>query len=183
MNDPVKRVANALLNRVHSSRPPLLIDLRFPIQTQLQLYADQRTHSGYGGGIFPYLGRPPANIDFAQMACEPPAPHMRFYHPRLPWYIDLMSASYMQRLTVWEVIEGVWRELQKPITSRDFYNEEMGTTARDLVTIAFRSRCKATGETSKGVRRVDWLGMDGEWIWTGIVRNRSGMWEIKTRKI
>ncbi|KAJ3968012.1 hypothetical protein EV361DRAFT_952706 [Lentinula raphanica] len=273
MNDPVKRVANALLNRVHSSRPPLLIDLRFPIQTQLQLYADQRTHSGYGGGIFPYLGRPPANIDFAQMACEPPAPHMRFYHPRLPWYIDLMSASYMQSrggvpgtpgygvgygvvgLTVWEVIEGVWRELQKPITSRDFYNEEMGTvmsggrnrstslttpspympptplsthsalpspgypsgydmygqpqppqTARDLVTIAFRSRCKAVGqeiygdskrgkldyshigpgeagETSKGVRRVDWLGMDGEWIWTGIVRNRSGMWEIKTRKI
>ncbi|KAJ3748089.1 hypothetical protein DFH05DRAFT_1522511 [Lentinula detonsa] len=280
MNDPVKRVPTTLLHRISSSRPPMLIDLRFPIQTQIQLQTSQHNHFGFGsGGIFPYLGRPPSRIDLAQMACEPPSPHMRFYHPKLPWYIDVMSASAVQSrggaipgtpglgvgfgvigLTVWEVIEGVWRELQRPITSRDFYNEEMGTimsggrtrsssltspspfsshlpltplsphstlpspgyspaynhemygqsqppqTARDLVTIAFRARCKAVGqelfgdskrgqpdyghigqgeagEISKGVRRIDWLGIDGEWVWTGIVRKSSGMWEIKTRKV
>ncbi|KAJ3937807.1 MAG: hypothetical protein NXY57DRAFT_6741 [Lentinula lateritia] len=279
MNDPVKRVPNSLLHRTSSSHPPTFIDLRIPIQTQMQLHAEQRTHFGYGsGGIFPYLNRPPNSIDFAQMACEPASPHMRLYHPRLPWYIDLMSTSAIAAsradagpstpgfgvgygvigLTVWEVIEGVWRELQKQITSRDFYNEEMGTvmtggrtrstsltshspfsshmpltplssnsalplspghgydmygqpqlqptqTARDLVSMAFRSRCKFVGqelfgdskrakldfghfgqgearEMSKGVRRVDWLGMEEEWVWTGIVRKSSGMWEIKTRK-
>ncbi|KAJ3888389.1 hypothetical protein GG344DRAFT_17434, partial [Lentinula edodes] len=132
---------------------------------------------------FPYLNRPPNSIDFAQMACEPASPHMRLYHPRLPWYIDLMSATPgfgvgygVIGLTVWEVIEGVWRELQKQITSRDFYNEEMGT-----LDFGHFGEGEAR-EMSKGVRRVDWLGMEEEWVWTGIVRKSSGMWEIKTRK-
>jgi len=171
---------------------------------------------------------------------------MRFFHQRLPWYIDVVSVSAsghrgrmnvgvgmgVMGLTVYEVLEGVWKELQRPITSRDFYNEEMGavmsampsspytphspfpggfanppspgragpqTTARDLVTVAFRARCKAVGqlygdhpmaemgqaeagEISKGVRRIDWLGMEGEWAWTGIVR-KGGMWELKTRRV
>ncbi|KAJ3855959.1 hypothetical protein EV368DRAFT_33550 [Lentinula lateritia] len=143
----------------------------------MQLHAEQRTHFGYGsGGIFPYLNRPPNNIDFAQMACEPASPHMRLYHPRLPWYIDLMSASAVAASRAGAVIEGVWRELQRQITSRDFYNEEMGT-------LDFGHFGEGeTREMSKGVRRVDWLGMEEDWVWTGIVRKSSGMWEIKTRK-
>lgn len=212
----------------------MLIDLRFPIQSQLQ--------QPHNMSIFPNLRRPPTSIDFAQMATDPPTSHMRFFHQRLPWYIDVVSTSAAAHgghgvgmgvlgLTIYEVLEGVWRELQRPITSRDFYNEEMGTimssmtnsphtplspfpggpppspgrgqlqtTARDLVTTAFRTRCKLVGqnlygdppmhevgpgeasEISKGVRKIDWLGMDAEWLWTGIAR-KGGMWELKTRRI
>ncbi|KAJ4490651.1 hypothetical protein J3R30DRAFT_3233632, partial [Lentinula aciculospora] len=124
---------------------------------------------------FPSLNRPPSTIDFTQMACEPSTPHMRFYHPRLPWYIDVVSASAMSS-RAGAVIEGVWRELQRPITSRDFYNEEMGTLDSGHIGEG------EGAEISKGVRRVDWLGIEGDWVWTGIVRKSSGMWEIKTRK-
>ncbi|KAF5343703.1 hypothetical protein D9757_014191 [Collybiopsis confluens] len=243
MYDQVKRNPHPLLQRVSSSSshpPSLFVDLRFPLDAQMH-------------GIFPRLGRPPINIDFAQMAAEPFSPHMRFFHPRLPWYIDIYSASALATggrpalqhrggivgLTVWEVIEGIWKELQRPITSRDFYNQEMSAvmnngrgrsssmssphplppsspytggfsphsggpqpiTARDLVTAAFRSRCKSVGqlfgdplrapdvgraeseEISQGVRRVDWLGMEEEWVWTGIQRRSGGLWEIKTRRM
>lgn len=37
------------------------------------------------------------------------------------------GAGAVLGLTVYEVLEGVWRELQKLATNRDFYNEEMGT--------------------------------------------------------
>ncbi|KIK55958.1 hypothetical protein GYMLUDRAFT_76318 [Collybiopsis luxurians FD-317 M1] len=254
MYDQVKRIPSQLLQHISSSSgqpPSIFIDLRFRPNAQMQ-------------GMFPRLGRLPVGIDFAQMAAEPPSPHMRFFHPRLPWYIDVYSASALANggpafhygagagggavgrgavgLTVWEVIEGVWRELQRPITSRHFYNQEMSVvmrsssassphrpltplsphhglpppspyggypgnpgpsqsiTARDMVTSAFRIRCKSVGqlfgdskrvdtgpheaeEISKGVKKVDWLGMEGEWIWTGISRRSGGLWEIRTRRV
>ncbi|KAJ3796333.1 hypothetical protein GGU11DRAFT_686004 [Lentinula aff. detonsa] len=192
MNDPVKRVPTTLLHRISSSRPPMLIDLRFPIQTQIQLHASQRNQFGFGsGGIFPYLGRPPSRIDLAQMACEPPSPHMRFYHPKLPWYIDVISSltspspfSSHLPLTPLSSHSTLPSPGYSPAYNHEMYGQSQPPqTARDLVTIAFRARCKAAGEISKGVRRVDWLGIDGEWVWTGIVRKSSGMWEIKTRKV
>ncbi|KAE9404707.1 kinase-like protein [Gymnopus androsaceus JB14] len=223
ITDPVRFNLHSLLHQISSSHPPMRIDLRYPIQSQLQNI------------IFPLLRRPPTSIDLAQMATEPPTPHMRFFHPRLPWYIDVVSVDVgmdVMGLTVDEVLEGVWKELQRPIKSQDFYNEEMGAvmsampsspytphspfpgeftnppspglagpqmTARDLMTVAFRARCKAVGqlygdhpmaemgqveagEISKGVRRIDWLGMEGEWAWTGIVR-KGVMWELQTRRV
>ncbi|KAE9404706.1 kinase-like protein [Gymnopus androsaceus JB14] len=222
MMDLVRRNPHSLLHRIFSYNPPMQIDFRYPIQSQLQNI------------IFPHLRRPPTSIDLAQMATEPPTPHMRFFHQRLPWYIDVVSVSASGHrgrmnvgvgmgvvgLTVYEVLEGVWKELQRPITSRDFYNEEMGavmsampsspytphspfpggfanppsldragpqTTARDLVTVAFRARCKAVGQLY-GDHPMAEMGQaeTGEiskgWAWTGIVR-KGGMWELKTRRV
>ncbi|KAF9072027.1 hypothetical protein BDP27DRAFT_1320936 [Rhodocollybia butyracea] len=216
MSDPVKRVPNLLLFRVSSSRPPLFVDLRFPLQTQLE----RNSHPSSPMPVFPVLNRPPTSIDFTQMACEPAAPHMRLYHPRIPWYIDVVSASAQAGrggvgvgvvgLTVWEVIEGVWRELQRPISARDFYNEEMagvvgGGRGRSMsmsmsmgmgspyhpdIPLQQQSPCMGMGGGCAGMAGWEgWgceegrlVGHGGEWVWTGIVR-KNGMWEIKTTRV
>ncbi|KAJ7505915.1 hypothetical protein B0H11DRAFT_361621 [Mycena galericulata] len=165
--DTRKRTLTDVLT-FNAQRPNILFDVRRPPEAT----------SSFGSF------RPRNDRDLMVPALMPAAARMRLMHPRLPWYIDVKrrqpnSAS----VTLYDVLRTLYEELDRPIASRDFYNEELGKRDRDNLTSAFKERCAMNGkefakeEMLKGVKRVDFLGMDC--VFLGLVK-RNGMWEIKT---
>ncbi|KAF8208095.1 hypothetical protein K438DRAFT_1574893, partial [Mycena galopus ATCC 62051] len=99
---------------------------------------------------------------------------------RLPWYVDVTNA---QGVTLLDVLQTLFDELNQPIVARDFWNDEMRLQDRDRLMCAFKEQCSINGreyatEIAKGVKRVDFLGPDV--IFVGLVRKKNGVWEIKT---
>ncbi|KAJ7085217.1 hypothetical protein B0H15DRAFT_379950 [Mycena belliarum] len=146
------------------SRPPIAYDVRRPPAL-----------TSFFGAF-----RPAHAADFSQHALAPAAPRMRLVHARLPWYIDV---KHGQGVTLLDVLQALYEQLDVPIASRDFYCEALQRRDRDALTSAFKERCSMEGrerareEMAKGVKRVDFLG--DEVVFVGLVR-RGAMWEIKT---
>lgn len=166
-SDPVKRVVCDLL--AYKPYPPIFLDLRFhPLGTSSMLE-------------FPYLHRPHNDLDFAQLATSPPAPELRLYHPRLPWYIDVVQ-NHTNGVTVYDVLVQMFQQLDLPIAGKHWWNEEIDDVLRTKMTLEFNERTAGNKEeVGRGVKRVDFLR--GRFIFEGLVKGRNGMWEMKTRKM
>lgn len=167
-NDPIKRVLCDLLS--YKPSPPIFLDLRIhplhPTSSTLE---------------FPHLLRRHNDLDFAQLATSPPAPELRLYHPRLPWYIDIVQ-SHTNGVTVYDVLVQMFQQLDLPITGKHWWNEEIDDVLRGKMTAAFHGRTAGNGdEVARGVKRVDFLR--GRYIFEGLVKGRNGMWEMRTRKM
>ncbi|KAJ3889813.1 hypothetical protein GG344DRAFT_50909 [Lentinula edodes] len=179
----MRPVPHPLVHLLSPHHPPFAIDFRFPLDLNSRK------------PLFLNLNWHPTSQDLNEHASFPSLYHIRLFHPRLPWFIDLASQL---PLTVQDIITGVWNYLQQPIHATDFYNLEMSSrtfssqTGQQMVAQAFHARCQAiasylgdsTGQcrayhTSQGVKRVDYLGMDKNWTWIGVVP-MGDVWEIKT---
>lgn len=161
-------MAHALL--AYTISPPVELDLRHDPLLPKVLY-------------FTHLNRPHNQIDFDQMACQPPVDSMRLYHPRLPWYIDI-HRRHPNGITVGDVFEQMHVALLQPITGRHFWNEDLRDTDRAAINAAFRDRVDGDeAYMQKGVMKVDFLGMTGDLIFQGLMKGKNGMWEIRTKKI
>ncbi|KAJ7914324.1 hypothetical protein B0H13DRAFT_2003226 [Mycena leptocephala] len=163
--DTKKRTLATVLS-FNATRPKISYDLRrAPEETSFM-------------GNFQPLHR----SEMMQLAVTPPVGKMRLMHPRLPWYIDVVAGFHTPGVTLYDVLGTLFNELNRQILSRDFWNEELGKREREGLTRAFKERCSkkaefAREEMLKGVKRVDFLGLDC--VFVGLVR-RNGMWEIKT---
>ncbi|KAG6858526.1 hypothetical protein C0993_005548 [Termitomyces sp. T159_Od127] len=127
---------------------------------------------------FPSLGRFPNPIDLAQLATSPPVDRMRLFHPLLPWYIDVHEHQ-ANGVTVYDVVQQVFFALQQPISARHYYNEELNSSVRERIAIAFGRRTQGDErERASGVKWVDYL--EDKVVFVGLVRTRNGLWEMKT---
>ncbi|THU90323.1 hypothetical protein K435DRAFT_864413 [Dendrothele bispora CBS 962.96] len=75
-----------------------------------------------------------AKLQFTQPACTPPVNMMRLYHPRLPWYIDVVqtrAGAGGQGVTVGDVIVQVWRSLQAQVGQEEYYCADMDDPGED----------------------------------------------------
>ncbi|KAJ7240510.1 hypothetical protein C8J57DRAFT_1371035 [Mycena rebaudengoi] len=116
-------------------------------------------------------GRPFNQTDLAQLATTRPVRRLRFYHPRLPWYIDVRAAQ-PNGILVGDVLHQIHEKLHRQIRPEDFNNTVLDATDRELITDAYRSRCDDLVDAmQQGVQRVDFLG------------GRDGMWLMKTARV
>jgi hypothetical protein len=123
-------------------------------------------------------GRPFNPTDLSQFATIRPVGHLRFYHPRLPWYIDV-RASQPNGVLVADVLQQIHEKLHRPIRPQDFTNVVLDATDRELITDAYRNRADDRVDImQQGVRKVDFMGSDV--ILLGFVEGRDGMWLMKT---
>jgi len=160
-----KRIIHPFIAYEPHAPPPVLYDLRYPIQSL----------------EFPILNRPPMTPDLSQVATDPPTTHMRLFHHRLPWFIDV-EPSHPSAITIFDVLIALHEQLMEQIKGKDFWNRALDDTDRERINRAFKMRCRLAGMMSeemreKGVRRVDYLGKAA--VFVGLVR-RGGDWEIMT---
>ncbi|KAF9052164.1 hypothetical protein BJ165DRAFT_1340180 [Panaeolus papilionaceus] len=102
---------------------------------------------------------------------------MRLFHPKLPWYIDIV-ARHTNGITVVDLFEQMHRQLHTPILGRHFWNDELGQEERGEITRAFVRRCRGEVEkVRKGVVQLDFLGR--KVVFEGLVRGPKGIWEMK----
>jgi len=160
----MKRLAHEYI-AYRPQQPPIYLDLRYNPVLTLE---------------FMQLQRPYNQLDFAQLATQPAAQGMRLYHPLLPWYIDIVQ-SHENGITIQDVVWQMFVQLDVPIMGRHWYNEELDEAIQDKMNKQFQARTLGNPEeAARGVKRVDFLR--GRVIFEGLVRSRSGLWEIKTRK-
>ncbi|KAJ3884665.1 hypothetical protein GG344DRAFT_83681 [Lentinula edodes] len=168
---------NPVLLILTYNQPPIAIDLRLPINLSPQ------------NQVFMNLLNPHVT-KLLESATVSHSNRITITHPRLPWAIKLHQAS---PLTVQDVLVGVWNSLQQPVSQVDYFNLDMTTayrfqngppqTGQELVCKAFRQRCRAIGEwyrdqtgmiestqISMGIRRINWLGMENQLIWIGVIQ-------------
>jgi hypothetical protein len=165
-SDPTRRILHPLLQYT-PSHPPIYHDLRDnPLRPNTLEFLN--------------LQRPHNDIDYAQLATQPPSSVMRIYHPLLPWYIDVQQ-SHTNGITVFDVLTQIWQQLHTAISGKHYWNEELGEQERAALAKAFWGRSRgAQDEVARGIMRVDFLG--GKVVLMGFVRGKNGMWEMKTRK-
>jgi len=120
-------------------------------------------------------------VDLAQLAAYPPAPNLRLYHPKFPWYVDIHQ-SHLTGVTVFDVLAQMSLQMQAPIHSRHYYNDVLDSADRTALGKAYKERCSGrSGQSSKGIFQVDFLGE--KFVFSGLARGKQGMWEIKSRKV
>ncbi|TFK37936.1 hypothetical protein BDQ12DRAFT_666545 [Crucibulum laeve] len=108
----------------------------------------------------------------------PPTKHMRIFHHRLPWYIEIRNGS-SDSITVWDFVHQIYASLNTTIRSADFYNDEMNADDREKLSLFFGMRCQGDPEQIKeGVKRVDYLG--SSYMFIGLLPGPWGMWEMVT---
>ena len=75
----------------------------------------------------------------------------------------------------------LFAQLDVQILGKDWYNECLTDGDRARMAECFQERVEGReDEVRRGIKRVDFLR--GKVIFEGLVRTRSGMWEIKTRR-
>ncbi|KAH7908536.1 hypothetical protein BJ138DRAFT_1174138 [Hygrophoropsis aurantiaca] len=125
----------------------------------------------------PYiLAQPPHTIKYtsalAESATTPPLPRLTLLSPALPWALVIdantdadgkVGAKGMGFVTVWQVLEALYRFLRRPVTTAE-YASLPSDVARAHVGEAFHARWSSVRgkdesreEYSKGVKRVDFL--------------------------
>lgn len=124
---------------------------------------------------------PRNEVDLAQLAAYPPAPVLRLYHPKLPWYIDIHQ-SHPTGVTVFDVLAQMSLQMQAPIHGRHYYNDVLDAADRAALGKTYKERCRGrSGQSRKGIFHVDFLGE--KFIFSGLARGKQGMWEIKSRRV
>ncbi|KAJ7634733.1 hypothetical protein FB45DRAFT_830123 [Roridomyces roridus] len=127
------------------------------------------------------VGRSFNPTDLAQFATTRPVARLRFYHPRLPWYIDV-RASQPNGILVGDILHQIHDKLHRIIRPQDFSNTVLNATDREAITDAYRARCNDdVCLMQQGVKRVDFMGEDC--ILQGFVEGRDGMWLMKTSQV
>ncbi|KAI0040871.1 hypothetical protein FA95DRAFT_809633 [Auriscalpium vulgare] len=145
--------------------PPVVYDLRHDL-SRIQLRE---------------LKRPVTNYDLTRYVTEPPMAHMRLYHPRLPWYVDVNTPG-QAGATMYDVFTVLARVLLSRVKDHDLYNAEVLNEDRARITQAWKERCQYDDRAmAQGVLKVDFLTRDC--IFIGLAKGRDGMFEIKTRKV
>jgi len=131
--------------------------------------------------LFRDLTRPPRAGEFTRFVCEPPAPLMRIYHARVPWYVDVRASGNPVGVTFADLFEEIYKVMHIQIVDADFNNDELDDEERKRITAAYRNRVGSDrAEAMKGIRRVDFLM--GRFIFEGLVKGKEGLWEMKTTK-
>lgn len=115
--------------------------------------------------------------DTGHSVTRPPTNSMRIYYPRLPWYIDI-KADGVPYISIEDFFLQLFAALNQPISKPDFYNNILDDEDRRVLNHAFRERCRSEGEKMEGVKRVDFLR--GEIEWMGLIPGKEGMWRMKT---
>jgi len=135
----------------------------------------------YSRVVFRELKRPVTSYDLARFTTEPPTPYMRLFHDRLPWYIEVWASNEVG-VTFYDLFSQMQNMLSSRISKSDFYNNDVTQEEREKISRACKERCQYNqGEMGQGVKKIDYLMRDC--TFTGLVRSREGMWEIKTRKV
>jgi hypothetical protein len=161
--DPIRRTLHPLLKDIPNSPPVYYNFLETPFHTSSVQFLN--------------LNRPHNAIDFAQLACQPSAPFLRLFHPRLPWYIDIQQV-HPNGITVVDMLTQMHAQLHTPIYPRHFYNEELTDADRAEITKAFQVRCRGDSTfIRRGVLQLDFLGE--KVVFQGFSRGPKGLWEIK----
>jgi hypothetical protein len=125
-------------------------------------------------------GRPFNPTDLAQLATARAVAQLRFYHPRLPWHVDVRAAQ-PNGVLVADVLHQLHAALHRPIRARDFANRALSAADRERITGAYRARCADRVDVMHhGVRQVDFMGPDV--ILQGFVEGKNGMWLMKTTR-
>ncbi|KAF5364671.1 hypothetical protein D9758_005640 [Tetrapyrgos nigripes] len=136
-HDPVKRVLHPYLAFSTSlTNFSLSMDLRMNPRHRVQSRDARRLNgllvSALGGFAPPihFLHLPHSSeltkIQLNQPACTPPVDRMRLYHPRLPWYVDVVQIRPgFGGVTVGDVILQLWMSLQTQVTQEEYGAEEM----------------------------------------------------------
>ncbi|VDB85504.1 unnamed protein product [Peniophora sp. CBMAI 1063] len=154
------------------STAPVHYDMRHP-----PLPTPHQTHFSFSS----LHNRPPTPYDLAGFATEPPLPLMRLYHPRLPWYVDVVAQDPVG-VTLREVFEGIWEVMSRQVRESDYWNSEVEDEERAKIDRAYAIRCTIDPTARQGgVRKVDFLMR--ECIFLGLSKGREGMYEMRTRKI
>jgi len=131
--------------------------------------------------MFRELKRQVTGYDLTRFTTEPPTLHMKLFHTRLPWYIEV-SASNEVGVTFYDLLTQIQGVLSSRIKNSDFFNNELTQDGRDKISRAWKDRCQHNqAEQNQGIKKVDYLMRDC--IFVGLVRDRDGLWEIKTRKL
>jgi hypothetical protein len=117
-------------------------------------------------------------IDFCQLITSPPIHHMTIWHRKLPWYINI-EASQPNGITLYDFFRHVHQQLHQPIAQEDYYTDELASSDREMLMMAFQIRCAMfPDQLPGGIRRIDFLGSDV--CFTGLKCRRGGRWEFKT---
>lgn len=123
-----------------------------------------------------------------QQALSPPWTFMRLKCELLPWVVEVSNPS---GVTVQDVLEAVYECLREPIEREDW--REASVDWRGRLKEVWKRRCMMAGEMldggrvarmeeeKMGVRRVDWLLWDFEWL--GIRKSSTELetWEMGFR--
>ncbi|KAI9511053.1 hypothetical protein F5148DRAFT_975823 [Russula earlei] len=153
--------------------------LRFSALREPPLVWDMR--EDFSRVLFRELKRPVTTYDLTRFTTEPPTPFMRLFHARLPWYIEISTTNGLG-VTFYDLLTQMQSLLYSRIKNSDFYNNEITQDEREKISRAWKERCQYNqGEMSQGIKKVDYLMRDC--IFVGLVRDRDGLWEIKTRKV
>ncbi|KAJ6588702.1 hypothetical protein B0H19DRAFT_1100772 [Mycena capillaripes] len=166
------------INLEHSHLSPMLLmpNSKIPVMS-FDLRSDQPFDPS-NLELLTTAGRPFNHTDLSQFATTRPVQRLRFYHPRLPWCLDV-RASQPNGILVGDVLHQIHEKLHRAIRPPDFSNTVLDATDRELVTDAYRNRCEDRVDImQQGVRRVDFMGSDV--ILQGFIEGRDGMWLMKT---
>lgn len=133
ISDTVRRTLHPLLSytstsssATSSSSPAIHLDLRTN-----PLMPDTLT--------FPNLHRPHNDLDFAQLATQPPVALIRLYHTRLPWYVDVKQTRD-NGVTVFDVLTQLFAQLMVRIQGRHYWNDVLGEEDREEIVRAYKER-------------------------------------------
>jgi hypothetical protein len=176
MIDHVKRTLHPLLNFIDDPNCPAI---------ELDLRNDPFMPSTLS---FPHIGHSHNQIDFLQLATDPPAQKLRIYHSRLPWYIDIVG-SQANGITVSDLLSQLHTQLYEHIGPGHFWTEELDDSDRAGLSAAYYRRISGPRGVSEmeraklGALKIDFLWMEKRLLLVGFVRGRNGVLEMKLEKV
>lgn len=102
----------------------------------------------------------------------------RLIHPYLPWYI-YVETPQGSVITVIFLLEVLFHDLQNPVLSSDFWNDELGEDDRKAIHSAWAARVGGNRELAEqGIKRVDFLC--DRYMFEGLKRVGDD-WELKLK--
>ena len=127
------------------------------------------------------LYRAANEMDYLQPATVPPQREMCLWHPRLPWYIYIRGDDE-KGITIQDILCQIYEELSKRLRTQDYCNDVLDLRTREALYVAYSYRCGNDPQSlSEGYLRMDFL--ESDYLFLGLKKSRSGMWEIKTLEV
>ncbi|RDB25785.1 hypothetical protein Hypma_006431 [Hypsizygus marmoreus] len=158
---------HSFLEYFNTATNPVAYDIRHdPVELDIQ---------------FLNIMRPSNDIDYLQLATNPPVDELCLWHERLPWYIHI-RASQANGVTIRDVFNQMYEQLSQSIAAKDYFTKVLDSRDREDMATAFFYRCGGVrannSRMARGMLRMDFLVFDV--IFLGLAKSKDGMWEIKT---